>query len=181
MWVNPDESGLIKDYTRDAAYKYFTTTYPNFMQGAGVLQDGATRCAQLLNMLHDLPTEEQDPDDPVTFINTDIKASFQEMCRQTSVDTLTGTGTKPYDDGQVQPGDDIPIIKELSPFLGYFKVIHITACTNRYPDHRGYTHHVKGTTGGQQGDDMEKMSSSLSQQGSSTRPPSPCSRGWFRR
>jgi hypothetical protein len=28
---------------------------------------------------------------------------------------------------------------------------------------------------------MEKMSSSLSQQGSSTRPPSPCSRGWFRR
>ncbi len=58
---------LISDYTRDAAHKYFTTTYPNFMQCAVGLQDGATRCAQLLNMLYDLPTEEQDPDDPVTF------------------------------------------------------------------------------------------------------------------
>jgi hypothetical protein len=70
---------------------------------AGGLQDGATRCAQLLNMLHDLPTDDQDLDDPVTFINTDIKAAFQEMCRQASFDTLTGKATQPYDDGQVQP------------------------------------------------------------------------------
>ncbi len=75
------------------------------MQCAGGLQDGATRCAQLLNMLHDLPTDDQDPDDPVTFINTDIKAAFQEMCRQVSFDTLTGKATQPYDDGRVQPGD----------------------------------------------------------------------------
>ena len=46
---------LVCDCTRDAAHKYFTTTYPNFMQCAGGLHDGATRCAQLLNMLHDLP------------------------------------------------------------------------------------------------------------------------------
>ena len=71
---------LTSDCTRDVAHTYFTTTYPNFMQCAGGLQDGATRCAQLLNMFHDLPTEEQDPDEPVTFINTDIKAAFQEMC-----------------------------------------------------------------------------------------------------
>jgi hypothetical protein len=59
------------------------------MQCAGGLQDGATRCAQLLDMFHDLPTDDQDPDDPVTFINTDIKAAFQEMCRQqASFDTL---------------------------------------------------------------------------------------------
>ena len=44
-------------------------------------------------MLHDMPTEDQDPDDPVTFINTDIKAAFQEMCRQASFDTLTGKAT----------------------------------------------------------------------------------------
>ena len=41
---------LVCDCTRDAAHKYFTTTYPNFMQCAGGLQDGATRCAQLLMM-----------------------------------------------------------------------------------------------------------------------------------
>jgi hypothetical protein len=91
------------------------------------------RCAQLLNMLHDLPTEDQDPDDPVTFINTDNKAAFQEMCRQASFDTLPGKATKPYDDGQVQHSDDITTIKELSPFLGYLKAMHSTACTNRLP------------------------------------------------
>jgi hypothetical protein len=92
---------LTSDCTRDAAHTYFTTTYPNFMQCAGGLQDGANRCAQLLNMLHDLPTADQDPDDPVTFINTDIKAAFQEMCHQASFDTLTGKATQPYDDGRV--------------------------------------------------------------------------------
>jgi hypothetical protein len=145
--------------------RFTNTSQPHipFMQCAGGLQDGATRCAQLLNMLHDLPTEDQDADDPVTFINTDIKAAFQEMCRQTSFDMLTGKATKPYDDGQVHPGDDIPTMKELSPFLGYFKAMHSTACTNRYPDHRGHTHHVKGTTGGQQGGGLEMRRFSLSQ------------------
>ena len=67
---------------------------------------------------------------------------------------LTGTATKAYDHGRVQPGDDIPTIKELSPFLGYFKDMHSTACTNRYPDHRGHKHHVKGTTTGGDDDDF---------------------------
>jgi hypothetical protein len=85
------------------------------------------------------------------------------MCRQASFDTLTGKATKPYDDGPVQPGDDIPTIKELRPFLGYFNAKHSTGSNNRYPDHRGRTHHVKGTTGGQQGDGLEMMRYSLSQ------------------
>jgi hypothetical protein len=101
------------------------------MQCASDLQDVATRCAQLLNMLHDLPTADQDPDDPVTFINTDIKAAFQEMCRQASFDTLTGKATQPYYDGRVQPGDDIPTIDELRPSLGYFNAMHSTASNNR--------------------------------------------------
>jgi len=46
-------------------------------------------------MRHDLPTDDQDPDDPVTFITTDIKAAFQEICRQASFDTLTGKATQP--------------------------------------------------------------------------------------
>ena len=121
-----------------------------------ILWGAAPRCAQLVNMLHDLPTDDQDPDDPVTFINTDIKAAFQEMCRQASNDTLTGKAPRPYDDGRVQPGDDIPTMKELRPFFGYFNAMHSTASNNRYCDHRGHTHHVKGTTaveGGWTGDD----------------------------
>ena len=62
-------------------------------------------------MLHDLPTDDQDPDDPVTFINTDIKAAFQEMCRQVSFHTITGKATQPYDNGRVQSGDTSPPLK----------------------------------------------------------------------
>jgi hypothetical protein len=72
-------------------------------------------------------------------ITTDIKAAFQEMCRQASFDTLTGKTTKPYDDGRVQPGHDIPTINELRAFLGYFTAMHSTASNNRYRDHRGHT------------------------------------------
>ncbi len=154
---------LVCDCTRDAAHKYFTTTYPNFMQCAGSLHDGATRCAQLLNMLHDLPNEDQDPDDPITFINTEIAAAFQEVCRQATLDTLTGKATTAYDNGMVNPGDDIPTIRALWPFLGYFNAMRSTACTNRFFDHCGHTHHVQGTTGGQQGDGMEMAVYSLSQ------------------
>jgi hypothetical protein len=62
-------------------------------------------------------------------------------------------------------GDDIPTIKELRPFLGYFNAMHSTASNNRccYRDHHGHTHHVKGTTGGRQGDGLEMMRYSLSQ------------------
>jgi hypothetical protein len=63
----------------------------------------------------------------------------------------------------VQPGDDIPTIDALRPFHGYFKAMRSTAFNNRYFDHSGHTHHVKGTTGGQQGDGMEMTIYSLSQ------------------
>jgi hypothetical protein len=92
---------------------------------------------------------------------------------KTSFDTLTGKATQPYDDGRVQPGDDIPTIKELRPFLGYFNAMHSAASNNRYRDHRGHTHHVKGTTGGQQGDGLEMMRYTFSapHHGSRVRPP----------
>jgi hypothetical protein len=47
--------------------------------------------------------------------------------------------------------------------LGYFNAMHSTTSNNRFRDHRGHTHHVKGTTGGQHGDGLEMMRYSLSQ------------------
>jgi hypothetical protein len=64
----------------------------------------------------------------------------------------------------VNPGDDIPTIRAVWPFLGYFTAMRSTVCTNRYFDHRGHRHHVKDTTGGQQGNGMEMTVYSLSQQ-----------------
>ena len=115
------------------------------MQCAGGHPDGATACAQLLNMLHDLPSE--DPDDPATFINTDVTNAFNETCRQTTFDTLMGKATRSYDDGRVSPGDPIPTIPGIWPFMGYFASMRSTASINRYTDHRGRTHHILGHNG----------------------------------
>jgi hypothetical protein len=52
------------------------------------------------------------------------------MCSQASFDTLTGKATQPYDDGRLQPGDDITTINELRPFHGYFNAMHSTASNN---------------------------------------------------
>jgi hypothetical protein len=82
-------------------------------------------------MLHDLPTADQDPDDPVTFINTNMKVAFQEMCRQASFDMLMGKATQPYDDGRVHPGDDILTINELRPFLGIQGLDTSLPCTTQ--------------------------------------------------
>jgi hypothetical protein len=46
---------------------------------------------------------------------------------------------------------------------GPVRAMHSTECTNRFTDHCGRTHHVTGTTGGQQGDGMEMGRYSLSQ------------------
>ena len=48
-------------------------------------------------------------------------------------------------------------------FPRYLNAMRSTACTNRYFDHCGDTHHVQGTTGGQQVDGMEMTVYSLSQ------------------
>ena len=148
---------LIIDYLRAPAHKYFTTTYPNFMQCAGGHPDGATACAQLLNMLHDLPSE--DPDDPATFINTDITNALNEVDWQTTIDAFMGKASRSYDDGRVSPGESIPTIPGMWPFMGYFASMRTTASINRFTDHRGRTHHILGTTGGQQGapDEMQNF------------------------
>ena len=69
----------------------------------------------------------------------------------------------------MKPGDAIPTIAALGPFHGYFRAMRSTSSNNRYVDHRGPTHRVKGTTGGQQGDGMEMGIFSLSQHPTTSR------------
>jgi hypothetical protein len=44
------------------------------------------------------------------------------MCRQSSIDTLTGKAIKSYDGGQVQTGDEIPTIKRTLKSCGLSKM-----------------------------------------------------------
>ena len=45
----------------------------------------------------------------------------------------------------------------LCRFFDYFRAMHDTARTFRYVDHKGQVHHVKGSSGGQQGHPMEMI------------------------
>ena len=51
---------LINTFIKNDANKYFTETFTNFIQTAGSV-DGATVCAKLVNMIHDLPLGSEDP------------------------------------------------------------------------------------------------------------------------
>ena len=51
---------LANAFIKKDANKYFTETFPNFIQTAGSI-DGASVCAKLVSMIHDLPLVSEDP------------------------------------------------------------------------------------------------------------------------
>jgi hypothetical protein len=143
---------LINAHVKLDACAYFTETIPNFVQNAGSI-DGAIVCAKLVNMIHDLP---QDNEDPKIICQVDFKNAFQSSNRQLCTnDTILGVATREYDDGNVKSGDILPHLPALIPFFPYFRSMGDVASCNRYTDHEGTTHYIRGTRGGLQGDPME--------------------------
>ena len=137
----------------DAAH-FFTSTFPNFIQCAGGLRDGATICAQTLQTLVSAPV----PDGEVhALLNIDLRNAFNEANRHAGFDALTGKASRTYDDGQVQIGDQLPHLAPMHVFFLYFKDMHQCPSTLRFTDHKGTVHHIEGTTGGQQGDPLEML------------------------
>jgi hypothetical protein len=128
---------------------------PNFMQCAAGLKDGTTRCAQLLRAFDSEPPliggERQ------ATLEIDIANAFNSTCRQASFDVLSGKASREYDNGRVKPGDSLPSFDGLRHLFGYFRAMHDTAATLRYVGPDGQVHHIKGTSGGQQGDPLEMM------------------------
>ena len=64
---------LICKYVRKDASAYLTGSCPNFIQTAGS-RDGATICAKLVSLIHDLP---QDPEDPVSSARLILRMPFK--------------------------------------------------------------------------------------------------------
>ena len=154
-------AALLVAHLKCAAHKYFTTTIPNFVQCAGGLPDGASRCAFLLQMLFEREEVQEAVGAqvwPRAICQLDARNAYNEDDRSAAMDALCGIASKPYDDGRVQPGDAIvPTFKDVQPFFSYFKSMHSTASMLRFEDEHGAPHHLKGTTGGQQGDPAEGL------------------------
>ena len=133
---------LICKYVRKDASAYLTGSCPNFIQTAGS-RDGATICAKLVSLIHDLP---QDPEDPGVICQIDFENAFQMPPRQLCVgDCILGKASRTYDNGSVQVGDDMPHLAALKPFFEYFRSMSGVASRNRYTDHHGTTHYIEGT------------------------------------
>ena len=79
------------------------------------------------------------------------------VSRQPQFDVLSGKASRPYDDGRVQVGDELPRPRILDKYWGYFLSMEGNASTMRFSDNQGVTHHLPCSKEGQQGDGLETI------------------------
>jgi len=111
-----DESNL-------AVADYLLGQYDNFLQLEFAGQkDGATRCAQIVHLLLANHVD-HDVSGPLVAVQLDASNAFCSVARQPQFDVLAGKASRPYDDGRVQVGDELPRPRTLvRQILGLFFV-----------------------------------------------------------
>ena len=101
-----------------AVVDYLLGQYNNFLQFAGQ-KDGATRCAQLVQLLlanrvgHDVS-------DPLVAVQLDASNAFCSVSRQPQFNVLSVKASRPYDNGRVQVGDELPRPRTLDKYWVFF-------------------------------------------------------------
>ena len=133
---------------RNEAAKFFTSTYDNFIQTAGI-RDGASYCAKILSVLND-NLDASDPNDPDVIIKIDVSNAFNTTDRAFTLDMISGRASRDYACG-FKRSDVIPTVDALTNLFGYFKAMRTCNAKLRYFDWDGQIHLAKGKTGGQQG------------------------------
>jgi len=98
-----------------------------------------------------------DVSDPLVAVQLDVSNAFCSVARQTQFDVLAGKASRPYDHGRVQVGDELPRLRTLDKYLGYFLSMQGNASTMRFSDNQGVTHQLPCCKGGQQGDGLETI------------------------
>ena len=141
--------------SRLAVADYLLGQYDNFLQFAGQ-KDGATRCAQIVQLLLANHVD-HDVSDPLVVVQLDASNAFCSVSRQPQFDVLAGKASCSYDDGRVQVGDELPRPRTLDKYWGCFLSIQGNVSTMRFSDNQGVTHHLPCSKGGQQGDGLETI------------------------
>ena len=100
---------------------------------------------------------DHDVSDPLVAVQLDASNAFCAVARQPQFDVLAGKASRPYDDGRVQVGDELPRPRTLNKYWGYFLSMQGNASTMRFSDNQGVTHHLPCSKGGQQGDGLETI------------------------
>ena len=63
---------------------------------------------------------DHDASDPLVAVQLDASNAFCSVARQPQFDVLAGKASRPYDDGRVQVGDELPRPRTLDKYWGYF-------------------------------------------------------------
>jgi hypothetical protein len=105
---------LINAHIKMDATQFFTESIPNFIQTAGSI-DGASVCAKLVSMIHDMPVVSEDP---TIICQIDFANAFQMPNRQLGTnDCILGVASREYDEGRVKVGDPLPHLPVLKHFF----------------------------------------------------------------
>ena len=94
-----------------AVADYLLGQYDNFLKFAGQ-KDGATRCAQIVQLLLANHVD-HDVSDPLVAVQLDASNDFCSVVRQPQFNVLAGKASRPYDDGRIQIGDELPRLRTL--------------------------------------------------------------------
>jgi len=138
-----------------AVVDYLMSQYNNFMQFAGQ-KDGATRCAQIVQLML-VDHVDHDVSDPLVAVQLDVFNAFCSVSKQPQFDVLAGRASRSYDDGRVQVGDELPRPRTLDKYWGYFLSMQGNDSTMRFSDNHWVTHHLPCSKGGHQGDGLETI------------------------
>ena len=111
-------ASLAVDESSLSVADYLLGQYDNFLKFARQ-KDGATRCAQIVYLLLTNHVE-HDVSDPLVTVQLDASNAFCSVTRQSQFDVLAGKVSRPYDDGRVQVGDELPRPRTLDKYWGYF-------------------------------------------------------------
>jgi len=153
-WRRAPASLSVAEVNSDVA-NFLMSTYDNFLQFADQ-KDGATRCAQI-NLLIASIWEAHDVDNPLVVMQLDIINAFCSVRRQAQSGVLAERALTSYDNGNVRDGDMIPCAPSLRKYWGYFQSMQGHASTLRFTDHKGQSHPLTCSKGGQQGDGFETV------------------------
>jgi hypothetical protein len=108
---------------RNEAAKFFTSTYDNFIQTAGI-RDGASHSAKILSVFYD-NLDTSDPDDPAVISKIDVSNAFNTTDRAITLDMISGRASRDYACG-LKRGDAIPTVDTLTNLFGYLRHAHMS-------------------------------------------------------
>ena len=118
IWRRSSAFLSVAEVNSDVA-NFLMSTYDNVLQFAGQ-KDGATRCAQVAQLLaSDLAAHNDE--NPLVVMQLGIINVFCSVHRQAKFDVLAEKASTFYDNGNVREGDMLPCAPFLRKYWGYFQ------------------------------------------------------------